>query len=192
MGGIHGDTLEYPLGNSLGFDKRTSAALKLFAVLAAIWLLNVGFVAIHEGGHSAIAAAFGAKIYSIYVSVTGLEGSTTHDVLTVQSQTDLVLAAGMIATTVALVIAFLARFELAVYVLGLRTVESLLNYSTGSDMLALLRNVGTDAYLFSAVMIGIAALCVGLTIRRRISLIRSTMPDCQCRACPGSIIPFLF
>ncbi len=173
MGGIHGDTLEYPLGNNLGFDKRTSAALKLFAVLAAIWLLNVCFVAIHEGGHSAIAATCGAKIYNIYVSVTGLEGSTTHDALTVQSQTDLVLAAGTIATTVALVIAFLVRFELAVYVLGLRTVESLLNYSTGSDMLALLRNVGTDAYLFSAVMIGITAICVGLSIRRRISLIRS-------------------
>jgi hypothetical protein len=91
----------------------------------------------------------------------------------VQTQTDLVLAAGTIATTVALVIAFLARSELAVYVLGLRTVESLLNYSTGSDMHALLRNVGTDAYLFSAVMIGITAICVGLSIRRRISLIRS-------------------
>ncbi len=172
MGGIHGDTLEYPLGNSYGLDKRTSAALKLFAVLAAIWLLNVGFVAIHEGGHSAIAAAFGAKIYNIYVSVTGLEGATTHDALAVQSQTDLVLIAGMVATIVALAIAFLAKFEIAVYVLGLRTVESLLNYSTGSDMLALLRNVGDDAYLFSAVMIGIAAICIGLTIRRRIGIMR--------------------
>ncbi len=173
MGGIHGDTLEYPLGSSYGLDKRTSAALKLFAVLAAIWLLNVGFVAIHEGGHSALAAAFGAKIYNVYVSMTGLEGATTHDVLAVQSQADLVVAAGMIATIAALAIACLAKFELAVYVLGLRTVESLLNYSTGSDMMLLMRNIGTDAYLFSAVLIGIAAICVGLTIRRRIGIMRT-------------------
>lgn len=184
-GVFNGDTLEYPLGNSLGFDKRTSAALKLFAILAAIWLLNVGFVAIHEGGHTATAAYYGAKIYSVYVSVTGLEGATTHDALAVQSQTNLVLAAGMIATTGALVIAFLARFELAVYVLGLRTIESLLNYSTGSDMLAMLRNIGTDAYLFSAVMIGISVLCAGLTIRRRMSMIRSA----EMAKRPASVAP---
>ncbi|OPY28982.1 MAG: hypothetical protein A4E28_01139 [Methanocella sp. PtaU1.Bin125] len=172
-GVFNGDTLEYPFGQRLGFDKRTSAALKLLAILAALWLLNVGFVAIHEGGHTAMAAAFGAKIYNVYVSVTGLEGATTHDALPVQSRASLVIAAGIVATTAALVIAFLARFELAVYVLGLRTIESLLNYSAGSDMLALLGNIGTDAYLFSAVMIGISALCTGLTIRRRMGLIRS-------------------
>lgn len=167
-----GDTLEYPSGNVKRFDNRTSAALKLFAILLAVWLLNVGFVVIHEGGHCALAAAFGARVYNVYVSATGLEGSTTHDPLAVQSQAELVLAAGMIATMAALVIASLARFELAVYVLGLRTVESLLNFSSGSDMLILLGNIGANAYLLSALMIGIAAICIGLTVHRRIGLIR--------------------
>jgi hypothetical protein len=139
------------------------------AVLAAIWLLNVVFVAVHEGGHSAAAASFGAHIYEIYVSPTGLEGATTHTQLTDRTQSDIVLAAGVVASTLAIVIAYLIRLEIAVYVLGLRTVESLLNYSAGSDMLCLLKNVGIDAYLLSMALIVITGLFVGLTVRKRLS-----------------------
>lgn len=143
------------------------------AVLAAIWLLNVVFVAVHEGGHSAVAASFGSQIYNVYISPTGLEGATTHTQLKDQTQTNLVLAAGVVASTLAIVIAYLVRLEIAVYVLGLRTVESLLNYTAGSDMLCLLKNVGSDAYLLSIVLIVISGLFVGLTVRKRLYQSRS-------------------
>jgi hypothetical protein len=139
------------------------------ALLVAIWLLNVVFVAVHEGGHSAVAASFGSKIYGIYVSPTGLEGATTHTQLKDPVQVDCVLAAGVVASTLTIIVAYLARLEIAVYVLGLRTVESLLNYSTGSDMLCLLRNVGSDAYLLSIALIVISCVFVGLTVRKRLS-----------------------
>jgi predicted neutral ceramidase superfamily lipid hydrolase len=161
--------LDYPIINKNGINETLSTTLKLMAVLAAIWLLNVAFVAVHEGGHSAVAASFGSHIYDIYISPTGLEGSTTHTQLTDKTQSDIVLAAGVVASTIALVIAYLVRLEIAVYVLGLRTVESLLNYTAGSDMLCLLRNVVSEAYLLSIALIVITGLFVGLTVRKRLN-----------------------
>lgn len=169
MGGSHGENLDYPIVNKKEINGTLTTALKLMAVLAAIWLLNVVFVAVHEGGHSAVAASFGSHIYEIYVSPIGLEGATTHTQLKDPTQMDLVLAAGVVATTLAIIIAYLVRLEIAVYVLGLRTVESLLNYSAGSDMLCLLKNVGSDAYLLSIALIVITGLLVGLTVRRRLN-----------------------
>ena len=145
------------------------------AVLAAIWLLNVVFVAVHEGGHSAAAASFGSHIYNVYISPTGLDGATTHTRLADQGQSDIVLAAGVAASTLAIIVAYLVRLEIAVYVLGLRTVESLLNYSAGSDMLCLLKNVGSDAYLLSIALIVITGLFVGLTVRKRLIKSRSAI-----------------
>jgi hypothetical protein len=143
------------------------------AVLTAIWLLNVAFVAVHEGGHCAVAAFFGSHIYEIYISPTGLEGATTHTQLKDQAQVDIVLAAGVVASTLAIVIAYLVRLEIAVYVLGLRTVESLLNYSAGSDMLSLLKNLGSDTYLLSIALIMITCLFVGLTAHKRLNKSRN-------------------
>jgi hypothetical protein len=165
----HGDILDYPIIDKNGINETLTTALKLMAVLAAIWLLNVLFVAVHEGGHSVVAASFGSHIYEIYISPSGLEGATTHTQLTDQTQVDIVLAAGVVASTLAIVIAYLVRLEIAVYVLGLRTVESLLNYSAGSDMLSLLKNAGSDAYLLSIALIVISGLFVGLTVRKRLN-----------------------
>jgi hypothetical protein len=143
------------------------------AVLAAIWLLNVVFVAVHEGGHAAVAASFGSQIYDVYISPTGLEGATTHTQLTDQTQANIVLAAGVAASTLAILIAYLVRLEIAVYVLGLRTVESLLNYTAGSDMFCLLKNLGSDAYLLSLALIVISCLFAGLTVRKRLNKSRN-------------------
>jgi hypothetical protein len=165
--------LDYPIVNKNGINEILTTALKIMAVLAAIWLLNVVFVAVHEGGHSAVATLFGSRIYDIYISPMGLDGATTHTQLTDQTQVNIVLAAGVVASTLAIVIAYLIRLEIAVYVLGLRTVESLLNYSAGSDMLCLLRNIGSDAYLLSMTLILITALFVGLTVSKRLSKSRS-------------------
>jgi hypothetical protein len=165
----HGDILDYPVIDKNGINETLTTALKLMAVLVAIWLLNVLFVAVHEGGHSVVAASFGAHIYEIYISPSGLEGATTHTQLTDQTQVDIVLAAGVVASTLAIVIAYLVRLEIAVYVLGLRTVESLLNYSAGSDMLSLLKNTGSDAYLLSIALIAISGLFVGLTVSKRLN-----------------------
>jgi len=165
----HGDILDYPVIDKNGINETLTTALKLMAVLAAIWLLNVVFVAVHEGGHSAVAASFGAHIYEVYISPTGLDGATTHTRLTDQTQVNLVLAAGVVASTLAVFIAYLVRLEIAVYVLGLRTVESLINYSAGSDMLSLLNNVGNDTYGISIALIAITGLFVGLTVRKRLN-----------------------
>jgi hypothetical protein len=143
------------------------------AVLVAIWLLNVIFVAVHEGGHSVAAASFGSQIYNIYISPTGLEGATTHTRLNDPTQVNIVLAAGVAATTLAIAFFYMIRLEIAVYVLGLRTVESLLNYTTGSDMLCLLNNIGSDAYLISIALILITGIFVGLSVRKRLGVIRA-------------------
>lgn len=149
-------------------------AVKIVAVLAAIWLLNVLFVVVHESGHALVASAFGAQIENIYISPTGLEGATTHSAIADMTQTNLILAAGVTITTIATVVALLLRQEIIVYVFGLRTVESLLNYSAGSDMLCLLKNIGPDTYIISMAMISITALCVMLCIHRRFDVIRAS------------------
>jgi hypothetical protein len=165
--------LDYPIINKNGINQTLTTALKLSAILVAIWLLNVAFVAVHEGGHCAAAASFGSQIYNVYINPTGLEGSTTHTQLDNQAQTDAVLAAGVTATTLAIIIAYTIRLEIAVYVLGLRTVESLLNYTSGSDMFCLLKNVGSDAYMLSIALIVITGLLVGLTVHKRLSIMRT-------------------
>ena len=162
--------MDYPVRNRFGFDQRTWTALKIIAIVLAFWLLNVLFVVVHEGGHATAATLFGVHVDNVYISPTGLEGATTHDPLQDQAQVDVVLAAGVAATTVAVVVAWLLRLEIVVYVLGLRTVESLLNYEQGSDMLCLTQNIGSNAYLLSMALIVVTGLAVGLTLRRRIGI----------------------
>ncbi len=161
--------MDYPVSNRYGFDQRLSSALKFLAILVAVWLLNVAFVAVHEGGHSAVAAAFGAQIYSVYISPTGLEGATTHTQLTDTAQSGVVLAAGVLATTLAVIVAYLVRLEIGVYVFGLRTVESLLNYTAGADMLGLYQNLGSETYLISIGLITIAGLFFAICLHKRLN-----------------------
>jgi hypothetical protein len=166
--------LDYPDVNKNGIRQTLTTAFKLMALLAAIWLMNVAFVAVHEGGHAAVATAFGSQVYEVYVSPVGLDGATTHTQLKDRGQTDIVLAAGVVATTLAVVISYLVRLEIAVYVLGLRTAESLINYTTGSDLLCLWKNVGSDAYLLSIALIVITCLFVGLSVRKRLFLFEAS------------------
>jgi hypothetical protein len=188
VGGNHGENLDYPIVNKNRINETLSTTLKLMAILAAIWLLNVVFVAVHEGGHAVVASSFGSRIYEVYVSPLGLDGATTHTQLKDGNQTDIVLAAGVLASTLAIVIAYLVRLEIAVYVLGLRTVESLLNYTTGSDMFCLLRNLGTDAYLVSIALIVITGLFVGLTVRKRLNILNTTGKEQIASALPASTL----
>jgi len=135
-------------------------------LLIAFWLLNVFFVACHEAGHALVATAFGAKVLDIYINPLGLSGATTHTVLPVYYQSDLVVCAGVISTTVITILAFAARQELAVYVLALRTIESLINYSAGSDMAVMLDKFGYGTLAISAALVCIIVLMVSTTFYR--------------------------
>jgi hypothetical protein len=164
------ESVSYPVVNKNRNNHTASTAFKLFAVLAAIWLLNVVFVAVHESGHCVTATASGANIIGVYISPLGLEGATTHTQVTDQANVNIVLAAGVVTTTLAIIVAYFARLEIAVYVIGLRTIESVINYSPGSDMQCLLANIGTDAYLLSAVLLLVSGLFVGLMFRKRVNI----------------------
>jgi hypothetical protein len=166
--------LDYPVGNYYErlFNRRVPLPVKIIAIVVVIWVFNVLFVACHEAGHAITAGAFGAQVHGVYVSPWGLEGSTTHTVLQEKGRADAVVAGGVLATTAAIVIAYVLRLEVAVYVLGLRTLESLTNYTRGSDMGTLLASMGSDAFVVST-MLGLVALAVSaMAIDRRFAAMR--------------------
>lgn len=173
-GVIAGDTVDYPVGNYYKrlLSHNIAVPVKIIAILLAIWLLNVFFVASHEMGHAAIADHFGANIYKVYISPLGADGSTTHAVLPDRDQADLVLAGGILTTTALTIVAYCLRFELAVYVLGIRTTESLMNYTQGSDMSTLMASMGTDTYAISMTLIAVTVVILAMTVNRRFTAIK--------------------
>ena len=161
--------MEYPRvnGNANQYVHKFAFLLKIAALPVAFWLLNVLFVASHEAGHAVLATAFGAQVYNVYISPLGIDGATTHTVLALQNQAVIVLAGGVVFTTLATLIAYLIRLDLVVYVLALRTVESLINYSPGSDMATLFTNLGYGTLVVSAVLVCTIILLVASTFHRR-------------------------
>ncbi|WP_048197989.1 hypothetical protein [Methanocella arvoryzae] len=161
--------MDYPRvnGNASHYSQGFAFLIKIAALIVAIWLLNVLFVATHEAGHATLATLFGAKVFDVSVSPLGIAGATTHTVLPQQYQAELVLAGGAIFTTAAIILAYLVRLDIAVYVLSLRTVESLINYSPGADMATLFSTMGFNTLLLSGVLILTIILVVASTFHRR-------------------------
>jgi hypothetical protein len=126
---------------------------KIARTVLLIWLFNVLFVVVHEVGHASIAACCGAKICSINISPYGFDGATSYTTLSNAIKSNIVLAGGMLATAIATVVLYWLRNELAVYVMGLRTVESLANFNQGSDMTSLMLWIGPWSYLASLMVI---------------------------------------
>ncbi|WP_424358118.1 hypothetical protein [Methanocella sp. MCL-LM] len=137
--------------------------VKIIVAGFVLWLLNVLFVALHEAGHAMAAASFGAEVFSIYISPAGYCGGTCYTVLSNVTEGNLVLAGGILATTLATLIFSWLKLEFAVYVIGLRTIESLLNFSGGSDMAALTSWAGPSMYGVSFMLTAVTMLCVGKT-----------------------------
>lgn len=164
-----GDLVDYPRvnGNARHYNYGFAFLVKIAALMVTFWLLNVLFVGFHEAGHAVLAALFGANVFSVYVSPLGIDGATTHTVLPLQYQAQLVLAGGVAVTTVATIIAYLIRQDIAVYVLSLRTVESLINYSPGADMAALFGTIGYNTLMITAVLVVTIILLVASTFHRR-------------------------
>lgn len=142
-------------------------ALKIVAVIVALWLINVAFVAVHEAGHATVASAFGASVYNVMVSPAGIDGSTTHTMLPERYQTGTVLVSGIIFSTIASVIAYIVRLDIAVYILGLRTFESAINYSQNSDMWSLYVMLGESTLLITSALCITIILVVASTFHRR-------------------------
>ncbi|WP_424359595.1 hypothetical protein [Methanocella sp. MCL-LM] len=161
--------MDYPRvnGNAKHFSQGFAFLVKIAAIIVAFWLFNVLFVASHEAGHAALATLFGAKVFDVYVSPLGFDGATTHTVLPLQYQAELVLAGGVAFTTVAVILAYLIRLDIAVYVLSLRTVESLINYSPGADMAMLFTTLGYNTLLITGVFVCTIILVVASTFHRR-------------------------
>ncbi len=161
--------MEYPRVNGYAnqYIRGFAFIFKIAAIMVAIWLLNVFFVASHEAGHALPATLFGAEVFSVYISPLGIDGATTHTILPLQYQAELVLAGGVCVTTLAILAAYLIRLDLAVYVLSLRTVESLINYSSGSDMATLFSTLGYGTMLITAVLVSTIILLVASTFHRR-------------------------
>ena len=145
------------------FTPGAALPVKIAVAGFILWLLNVLFVALHEAGHAVVAACFGAEVFSIYISPAGYCGSTCYTVLSNVTEGNLVLAGGILATTIATLIFSWLKLEFAVYVIGLRTIESLLNYSGGSDMAALTSWAGPSMYGVTFMLTVVTMLCVGKT-----------------------------
>ena len=161
--------MDYPRvnGNANQYIQGFAFLLKIAALPVAFWLLNVLFVASHEAGHAVLATAFGAQVYNVYISPLGIDGATTHTVLPLQYQAALVLAGGVVSTTLVTLMAYVIRLDIVVYVLALRTVESLINYSPGSDMATLFTSSGYGTLVISAVLVCTIILLVASTFHRR-------------------------
>jgi hypothetical protein len=145
-------------------DDKASILFKAGLIMLAVWLLNVAFVAVHELGHASLATYFGAKVCQVYISPMGYNGATSYTVLASAIESRLVIAGGLIAPIIATLAAYLLKTELPVYVIGLRTVESLTNYSTGSDMTSLASLAGWQSYAVSFFMAGLIMLCIVRTM----------------------------
>ena len=148
----------------ISVSERVSILAKAIIIILLLWLLNVLFIGIHELGHASLVLCFGAKICNMYISPIGYEGATSYTSLTNQAQSSLVLMGGILATTVATLVLYKLNIELAVYVLGLRTIESLFNFSRGSDMASLIILAGHWAYIGSLLLIGFTSICLWHTV----------------------------
>ena len=137
---------------------------KIIFTAVLIWLFNVLFVGIHEMGHALTAVCCGAKVCSLYVSLSGFNGATTYTVLTGSIESNIVMLGGILLTGTATVLLYYLKFELALYVFGVRTLESLNNYNPGSDMTTLLQWIGPWSYVFSAMVIGLIVVLIGNTV----------------------------
>lgn len=137
--------------------------VKIIVAGFALWILNVAFVALHELGHAAVAVSFGAKVVSIYISPAGYCGGTCYTVLSNVTEGSLVLAGGLLATAIVTIILSRLKMELAVYVIGLRTMESLLNFTGSSDMTALINWAGPPMYVIAFMLTAVTMLCIGKT-----------------------------
>ena len=152
----------------IAVSARASILAKAISIILAIWLLNILFVAVHEIGHAAIAICFGANICHMYISPFGYDGATSYTIITDIFKNNIVIAGGVLATILATLITQKMKIELAVYVLGLRTIESLSNFTKGSDMALLLRIAGPWTLVISLTLIGIIVICLGHTLYKRL------------------------
>lgn len=135
-------------------------------IILSVWLLNVAFVAVHELGHASVATYFGAEVYKIHISPLGYNGATSYTSLSDLSEMRLITAGGLLITVAATLVLYWLKTEFPVYVVGLRTVESLINFSPGSDMASLAGWTGWESYAFSLVGAGIIMLCIIRTMYR--------------------------
>jgi hypothetical protein len=145
-------------------DRKTPILFKAGLIIVAVWLLNVAFVAVHELGHASLATYFGGKVFQVYISPIGYNGATSYTSLTSIFEGRLVIAGGLIAAIITTLAAYLLKTELPVYVIGLRTVESLTNYTMGSDMTSLAGWIGWQSYALSFFTAGLIMLCIVRTM----------------------------
>ncbi|CAJ36056.1 M50 family metallopeptidase [Methanocella arvoryzae] len=133
---------------------------KIIFTAILIWLFNVLFVGIHEMGHALAAICCGAKVCSLYVSLSGFNGATTYTLLTGSIESSTVMLGGILLTVTGTIVLYYLKMELALYVVGLRTIESLNNYNPGSDMTTLLQCIGPWSYLISIGLTCLLTLCM--------------------------------
>jgi hypothetical protein len=160
--------MEYPLENTIQaqFNTLINFIQKLLLLFLGFWLINVIFVASHEAGHGIAAIASGSKIYGLYVSPLGIEGSITHTTITDPLLCNIVLFSGILATTLMTLIGYLMKYDLAVYLLSIRTIECAINFTPGSDMYSLLLSLGPAIVLLVVAVVGINTLSAGTMFYR--------------------------
>lgn len=145
------------------FFGKVSTPGKIFLIIFAIWIFNVLFVAVHELGHASLAACFGAHIYNLYINPAGLDGDTSYTLISNPAESNVVVAGGLVATTLAAVALSKLKMELGVYVIGFRSLESLLNFTHNSDMASLISGAGSEAYAISLALAGVVIVCMVAT-----------------------------
>jgi hypothetical protein len=150
---------------------------KLAAIALILWIANIAYGYSHEYAHALIINAYGGHVYGIYVNLLGLDAATYHTKIDDPSGFLLLNMAGLLITTLFAFATLPLKFSPVTLFLSLRTTAYAVNYTPGTDIMAINMIFGNYSYIISAAIVSLNLICIAICLKPMLALRECKVPS---------------